>query len=725
MESIAVQRLRVLPLPRGAGIPAKARLAVLAELAGMGYRLRNPELLDAADPSWLEGMRGRLDVLKAMRGGDVDYVPLFLRFPDDIPDDGEYFARRIVGYVGNFLRAFTEEDGERLDSGVVVPRWLFDLEAFGADPITQLQSPSLLERAKAKLRKRKADSHVAWIDLDLIWADDLEARLGAYLQANLYARSSIKEALHADLKALLLGLPEPRLDVDRIALSETKALVLGTYWSSGRLDAVKALARTPTDLLRMFASLTETDVSLATSIRFPKLRRGQRRAVLDVLERSPSLAEDLRRYRGLWLALGRYLHPGDHAKTHPKSAAAFAALCDRTITTFNSVAELLIGAGDLDDALAHLRARPGVFARRLHELLRRFPGEHAAILAAFDAVAESVPAKALLVLDRYFATINEAEHRAIINKKGKLKVLANNAFCALEPAIPAAARASVVAALRRRLAAQSPLPAGAKVWIDPRLERYVAPLQQRAASDGLLPFGRGSRIPVDLGRVLRLFVYWRQRARRTDLDLSVIQFDADLNYAGHVSYTNLSSGGICHSGDIQSAPHGAAEFIDITLSALPEGVRFLVAEVNRYCGEPFGEMRCHAGWMIRDEVNADRKTFDIKTVANKIDLTGAGAYALPLLVDLETREIVLTDLYMAGAALHNTVEGSQSDVALACRALREFTSTRPSMRALAEHHAAARGCVLLDDPAAAEVTFGVEGCTYNAADTATILAELL
>ncbi|MCA9662685.1 MAG: hypothetical protein KC486_30375, partial [Myxococcales bacterium] len=169
MESIAVQRLRVLPLPRGAGIPAKARLAVLAELAGMGYRLRNPELLNAADPAWLEGMRGRLDVLKAMRGGDVDYVPLFLRFPDDIPDDGEYFARRIVGYVGNLLGAFTEEDGQRLDSGVVVPRWLFDLEAFGADPITQLQSPSLFARAKAKLRKRKADSHVEWIDLDLLW----------------------------------------------------------------------------------------------------------------------------------------------------------------------------------------------------------------------------------------------------------------------------------------------------------------------------------------------------------------------------------------------------------------------------------------------------------------------------------------------------------------------------------------------------------------------------
>ena len=74
------------------------------------------------------------------------------------------------------------------------------------------------------------------------------------------------------------------------------------------------------------------------------------------------------------------------------------------------------------------------------------------------------------------------------------------------------------------------------------------------------------------------------------------------------------------------------------MSQLPPKARYLAVEVNRFSGEEFAEMRCHAGWMIRQEVNASLKTFDIKTVANKLDLNGTGDYAVPLVVDLEARE---------------------------------------------------------------------------------------
>jgi len=725
MEAIAIRRLRTLPIPRGEGIPTKARLAILAELASLGYRLKNPERLAQADPTWLQGHRARVAVLKAIRGGDVDYVHLFLKFPDDIPDDDARFAKRLLGYVGNLRGAFEgSTDGTRLDNGVFVPSWLFDLREFGADPITQLQSPSLLTRAKARLKKRKADRHVEWIDLELLWGDELNAKLSAFLLDNLYAKSSIKEVLHDDIKALLVGLgPEVTIDPGKIQRSETKALVLATLWGSGPPESATALAKTPTDLLRMLACITGTDVSLATKARFPKLRRAQRRALLTTLERCPSLREDLLRYRGLWLALGRSLHVGEHARAFPRCAEAFKALRDGTITTYASKTERLLRESDVQPVLAHLGQRPGLLSRRLHELLRRFD-DHAPILAAFTEASASIPSKALLVLDRYFATINESEHRTILNKRGKLKVLPNNAYGALDPEVAENVRDIARSALLQRFGELDAF-AGRTVWIDPALGNYSVPLQQRAGSDGMLPFGRGSRIPVDFGEVLRLFIYWRQQEWRTDLDLSVIQFDAELKYAGHVSYTNLSSAGIAHSGDIVSAPKGAAEFIDITLSALPEKARYLAVEVNRFAGEEFSEMRCHAGWMIREEVNNSLKTFDIKTVANKIDLGGTGAYAIPLVVDIDAREIILTDLYMGGKALHNNVEGNYGNVSLACRALREFTTTRPSMLQLALLHLEARGGERVDAPGDAEITFGVTGCTYNATDTATILARLL
>jgi hypothetical protein len=721
LRSIALRRLRAIPVPAGKGLEAKIRLGFLAELAGLGIRIGNPELLDTAGDALVSDHGSVLAELAALRGGEVAYVPLFLGFPDEVPDD-EYFARRLIGYVGNALECFGADE-PRLESGVAVPEWLFDLRQFGADPITQMQSRSLWERAKGKLARRRSDRRAQWIDLELIPAAELADRLGAWLRRCLYARSSIKEALHADIRSLLSILGPGDIDIDAVAMKENQALLLSGLWQSGREREAAAMARTPTDVLRLLAALTGSDISLATRIRFPRLSRPRRRLLLEVLERSPALAEDLTRYRGLWLAIARGLHPGEHRRAFPKTAAAFEALCANQLTTFNARAEALLRGGDAGAALAHLTRRPGVLARRVHEMLRRFPSGAAATIDAFETVAASMTVKSLLTLKCYFASINDAAHRTVINKRGKIQVLENNAVGALSSATLTAIDTVLDRALERNVGAREPW-SGRSVWIDPRLARYTVPLQQRAASDGLLTLGRGTRIPIEMDKVLRLFVYWKQASRRTDLDLSVIQFDGDFGYAGHVSYTNLAARGIVHSGDIQSAPHGAAELIDITLDAIAPGVRYLGAQVYRYCGETFAEMTCHAGWMVRADVDARVKTFDIKTVANKLDLNGTGGYAVPLLVDLEEREIVVTDLYMGTKTALNNVEGAYHNVSAASRAIAGFIESRPTMKLLAEAHARARGGRLVED-GPADIRFGIEGCSYNATDLETVLAELL
>jgi len=151
----------------------------------------------------------------------------------------------------------------------------------------------------------------------------------------------------------------------------------------------------------------------------------------------------------------------------------------------------------------------------------------------------------------------------------------------------------------------------------------------------------------------------------------------------------------------------------------------LAVQVHRYAGHAFKEMPCHAGWMLREAVDADVKSFDIKTVANAFDLNGTGAYCVPLVVDLRRSRMLLTDLYMAGKAFHNTVEGSYGNVSKACRAIARFTETRPTLSDLAVRHAAARGARLTGEREAAELTFGVTGCDYNAGDVGRILSELL
>lgn len=720
VRTLALRRLRLLSLPPGSGVSPRKKLAFLAQLASLGYRLDDAELLDGSDDALFDD-RSVLDTLRALRGGDADYVPLFLDFPDDIPDDDELFARRIVGYVGNALGAFDE--GRRLDNGFVVPEWLFDVERYGADPITQFQTAGQFEAAKKRLAGREGDTHVEWIRLRAIREDDVERHLADFLLGNLYAKASIKQALHEDL-ATLLARYGAAVDPAKITMKENLALVMRLFWSAGEHDRAAALAQTPTDLLRLFAALTESDVSLATKIKFPKLTRTQRRTIVRRLAEMGSIEEDLWRYRGLWKALGKSIHVGEYASEHPTVASAFHRIRNGHFTTFDAHTEYFLRARETDRLLAHLAKRPGVLGRRVHELLRKLPDATPAILDAFDTLLPDITLKNALVLEAYFATIDDLERRTVINKRGRVKVVPNNAHHALPPATLATLRDCIGRALRSKVAAKGSW-SGRSVWIDPKLCQYTVPLQQRAASDGLLTYGRGSQIDVDLGKVLRLFVYWKQTAHRTDLDLSTIQFDDAFNYIGHVSYTNLAAAGIRHSGDVQSAPHGAAEFIDISIAALARRVRYVVPQVYKYAGEHFGDMTCHAGWMIRDRVDVSRDTFDIKTVQNKFDLTGRNSFCLPFALDVKTGRATLFDLYVGTKTMQNRVESSASDIELIGRELLRFVDTRPTMLRLAELHRDARDAATALRREDADITFGLADTTYDAGRADRVLSELL
>lgn len=722
MKTIALNRLNILAMPKGEGLNTKEKLAFLTELAQLGYRLTNPELLQTVSSTFLLDYKHLMYTLAARKGGNVQYVALFQGFPEATPDEEQYYTKRVVGYIGNLLDWYP--NATTLVNGVKVPKWLFDTNEFGADPITQMTSPELWTKAAKAQKIKQVDTTTVWHDLTLVYDTDLEQELKIYLQQLVYAKSSIKEALHEDLEQLLAFLGAEVLDIDLIVFKETQALILKYFWNQKDWEAVTQLAKTATDILRLFAAVTNSDISLATPIKFPKMSRPARKAILQVLEQSASLPEDLKNYKGLWLEIGRYLHPGEYAKQFPRVAKLFNALRNGKIETYNAKIEQLLAEKEIYVLLQHLNKKPGVFARRLHEVARTFPEQLDAILFAFGERVSQVPLKNLLVLERYFDTINEAEFRTVINKKGKMKVLTNNAFGALTDLELNRIVTVIKTAIHNQLA-QKELWKDEKVWIDESLRDYTVPLQQRKSMDGILTVGRGTRIEIDLSKVLRLFVYWKQSAKRTDLDLSIIQYDADFNYVGHVSYTKLKAGGICHSGDLQDAPRGAAEFVDITMDALKKEVKYLAVQINRYAGESFAEMMAHAGWMWREKATSNYKTFDIKTVANKFDLNGVGGYAIPLVVDIEQQHIISTDLYVGSKQLRNNVEGTHSEVALMCRELAQFTTTRPVIKDLAMTHALARQADLVTKKEAATITFGVQNCTYNALEIEKILTELL
>lgn len=718
LTTIALRRLKLL-LTTEEGVDVQRKLIFLAQLAELGYQVENPEdyndsILYVFDPV--------INTLKAMRGGQVEYAPLFTGFPDKVPDDKAYFVDRMIGFLVN--SCLDNPAGTRLESGVVVPEWLFDLKQFGADPITQMHDPKLLEAARANQARRKKDTHVEWVRLRFAAVDEVERRCLDYLRANLYAKSSIQEVLRPDLEKLLGHFSADLIDPTQVIFRETRTYLTKYYWERGDYATVSRLADTPTDFLRLFAALTGGDISLAEKTKYPKLNRAQRRVVLAGLERSGNLEEDLRRYRGLWLAVGRGLHPGSQEKEFPRTAAAFKVLRNETIRTFNSHIEMGFQRGTSMAVLEKLAERPTLLARRLQQLLKANSGQEEAIFAQLRKVAGQIPLKILIQLESYFRNQWCSPYRMILNKKGKMRIMPRPYI--LEQAILERTSAVLLSEARSQLSAR-PSWSDKKVWIDPRLKSYTLPLALRKTSEGMMVFGRGTRIPLDTGKVLRLFVYWKQHQRSTDLDLSLIQFDGEMKYSGHVSYTRLASEGIVHSGDLQDAPEGAAEFIDAELSALAqiEGCRYLAPVIYRYCGEFFALMDCHSGWMIRDKVDSTYASFDLKTVQNKFDLTGTSGMAMPMLVDLRRKEIIFVDLYLPGLQTHNRVEATVTDISEASAAMADLGEMLPNFYDLAELHQQCRGAQRVEEQQLADLTFGLSGTTYAVDRFEKVLAELL
>lgn len=462
--------------------------------------------------------------------------------------------------------------------------------------------------------------------------------------------------------------------------------------------------RTATDVLRLAAGLSGGDVSLAAPTRFARFPRRQRRLLLALLEGCGGLTEDMRRRVEPFKRLGERLHPGEHAERHPKTAAAFAVIRDGLpFVSFNSRVEQALAAGDVSGAAQALEARPGEYARRLDVLLRK-SAEPDALLRRFAELAPRVSTPVLLqVLAHFKARADEGRLRVFFPKGEVAKVFAlRDRRAAIDTDIAQQVVQGCEAALLTRFAQLPPL---GRCYVDPALASYVVPLAQRAASKTLRTFARGSRIPMPDGGFVRLFLWWMNGRSSVDIDLSVVLYGDDYRYLDTIAFYNLRSWGAHHSGDIVDAPKGAAEFIDLDLQMLrARGVRFVMMCVNSYSGQAYCDLpECFAGWMSRMNLNTG-EPFEARTVVDRVDLASDTRISLPLVLDLQRREVLWADIALQDQPrFNNSVVGNLAGVSLMLRALHEMVKS--DLYTLLSLHARARGS-LVSGPADADTRFG-------------------
>ena len=559
----------------------------------------------------------------------------------------------------------------------------------------------------------------ALTELGLATTQDLER-----IVADLIAQATPFSAQdRADLTALRDFGPEA---APRVAVKENLAVLTVTFPD---LD-FSASYRTVTDVLRLAVAMAGGDVSLAEPCRFPSFSRAQRRRLLGLLDAVGQVqdgrdsAEEMARRCERWKRLARHLRPGDYARRFPRATALLHQVASGDAEAgFTSRLEEALVRRDVESALRLLSARPGVFARRLNQLLRLCADDVARerVVAEFARVAPEVSLPVLVRLWEYFSSPGpDALPWRVVAIKA-----ATGTKTTLIPSTrrPGPADAAVVRAVEEALRQRKRL---GRIAVDQGMyEGYTAPVGLRSASPGMRTAGRGTRLPLPEGETIRFFLHWRDlpeappeapgpagpaaaedRDTRVDLDLSAFFVSEDFARTEQIAYYNLRSTAAVHSGDLTSAPDGAAEFIDVTLAeALRQGWRYVVMTVHSFSHHRLSEVpECWAGAMARGADPQSGEVFEASTVMQRLDLISPTFNATPFVIDLAERRLIWWDLPV-GVGEHQVANLDLSSN----RVLAHLLDLLEGQRMPLAHLLGLLADVVVEDPDEAQLVFGEGG----------------
>ena len=697
INAVTIRRLGAVHLPPATGrptlphsVPPRAKTptpergtdagieTALTTMRALGYVLSAParEALASPEAAWtLVNAAARL----TSGAPTAEYRPFYPDFPVQVRDTSEttLLVNAALHYLGDVV-------GARI------------LPAYWPSP-----------------REPLPEDDSVLTELDLATEQDLER-----IAVDLFAQAtpfSVQD--RADLTALRDHGPSR---APHVAVKENLAVLTVAFPG---LD-FSASYRTVTDVLRLAVAMAGGDVSLAEPCRFPSFSRAQRRRLLGLLDAvgqvqdSRDSTEEMARRSERWKRLARHLRASDYARRFPRAAELLRQVASGSAEPgFGSRLEEALARRDVEGAIHLLVARPGVFARRLNHLLR-LCGDNVTrerVVAEFARIAPKVSLPVLVRLWEYFSSPgpDALPWRVVTIKSGtgiKTTLIPSTRH-------PGHADAAVVRTVEKALRMRASL---GRITVDQQLyEGYTVPLGQRSASPGLRTAGRGTRLPLPEGETIRFFLHWRDlpeaprgsasassRGTRVDLDLSAFFVSEDLTRTEQIAYYNLRSTAAVHSGDLTSAPDGAAEFIDVTLpEALRQGWRYVVMTVHSFSHHPLSEVpECWAGAMARGADPQRGEVFEASTVMQRLDLTSPGFNATPFVIDLAERRLIWWDL---------AVEVGEHQVAnldhSTNRVLAHLLDLLEGRRMPLAHLLTLLADAVVEDPDAARLVFGEGG----------------
>lgn len=448
-------------------------------------------------------------------------------------------------------------------------------------------------------------------------------------------------------------------------------------------DAVAQQIHSARDVLRIAAAMSGGDVSLSTVTRFKSFNRSERRFLLEHIESSPSIAEDMAKNREEWKRLGEKLHPGEYQTRYPKTFEAFTKIRSNAhIETFEGKLQSLMKQPIQIMALCqHMAQRPGVYARNLDFVLRNCKDAFSAyaVISYFQSVAASVDTRVLMQLLNHFRNRAIGVQMATGKKSGASTHVKEKEVAPIAPEIVEAA----VKALSNTISTQLKACADSKVYLDPETmkdKKIIFPVNARQMSIGGKVYATGSSMPIPADMdVVRAFLYWKGNDMGgagygfdIDLDLSVMFLNEKFEAMDTVSYFNPSSPKVkgIHSGDRRySGKDGAVEYVDFSLDAAQQsGVAYAVVAVNSFSGMLFSELdAAFCGWMSRDGETG--KQFEPQTVQDRFDLTTDSREQASILIDVVNRKCFVIDMALHQSKRYGNISDAQDEIEKVTRAV--------------------------------------------------------
>ena len=705
-------------------------LAFVARLKENGFCV-SEELLHALNAVSIDRLAEITECINDVMGVKLNWAPLVKGW--DVPT-GETFADHLITWIANIFGEEAGFKGTRLPCGHLIPEGTFPLERYNGCPFcgTPFETADFVYKGQGSKLK----------ELRLFTVNDMKHVFDTLLASATPLDGTQKDSLELLLREF------PLSENANIKMKETAMLVIKLLVKQGKAEEATKLLKTPTDVLRYlwyektgYVQIIEPKTLVAHARKlyyhiWGPLDRGadaaremkqklmlkyDRKACLRValwLNAIPmsarQAAENMNPKRGMWVRMIRALRLGEYSRKNgfDHLAEILDVFYKQDYSTWQGRLNKVCTENDADKTLTMLKERPGLFARCLFATMLRFGSDK--VLAAFDEVADKLPARLLLSLgnaaETYFDPNETRLARPITGVTHKIEP---NKLLALysdedRKAMVEAVNELYKVSMARRFAAQKT--EAKTIFIDPSLFNIPVSVGDRSstiqdASCALM----GTRFPVE-GDAVRLFLQWGKgmHAQHLDMDLSARIALAN-GEVSECAYYSLTGVGAKHSGDIRSIPEmvGTAEYIELSMPELEEGgAKYVTFTCNAYSTGALSP-NLVVGWMNSAyPMTVSEKTgvaYDPSCVQHMVRIS-EGNLAKGLVfgvLDVEKREIIWLEMPFTA----QTLRGADST---SIEALLHKLETKCSVGELLDMKAKAQNLTLVDNADEADEAYTYE-----------------